>query len=177
MRKKPQILQVTQLAKTQIFTIEGVHLRFANHIERHFERLQLHHGAVLVIPQPEPGLIWLAREYAVGVEHYELGFPKGLMEQGESPLAAAHRELQEELGYGAKNLQLLKTVTLAPGYMGHVTHIILATELYPSSLPGDEPEPIEIVPWRISESDALLAREDFTDARSIAALLMMERKQ
>lgn len=176
MPDKPQILQVTQLAKTKIFTIEGVHLRFSNDEERHFERLQLHYGAVLIIPQPEPGVVWLAREYAVGVDAYELGFPKGLMDKGESMLAAANRELQEELGYGAKNLQFLKTLTLAPGYMGHVTHIILATDLYPSRLPGDEPEPITVVPWRLDNVDELLARADFSDARSIAAMLLMERK-
>lgn len=175
MAKKPEILKLTKLAQTKVFSVEGVHLRFSNGEERDFERLQLHHGAVLVIPQPEPGIVWLAREYAAGIDHYEVGFPKGLIDQGEDMLTAANRELQEELGFGAKQLKFLKTVTLAPGYMGHLTHIILATDLYASKLPGDEPEPIEIVPWRIDDIEALLARDDFTDARSIAAMLMMER--
>ncbi len=37
---------------------------------------------------------------------------------------------------------------------------------------GDEPEPLEVVPWRMSELSQLLAREDCTEARSIAALFM-----
>ena len=177
MPDKPQILQLTKLAQTKVFAVEGVHLRFSNGEERHFERLQLHHGAVLVIPQPEPGMVWLAREYATGVDQYEIGFPKGVIDAGETPIQAAQRELQEELGYGAKQFKHLKTVTLAPGYMGHLTHIILATDLYPSKLPGDEPEPIEIVPWRMDDLDALLARDDFNDARSIAAMLLIARGQ
>jgi ADP-ribose diphosphatase len=172
MSKKPEILNITKLAKTKVFTVEGLHLRFSNGQERDFERLQLHRGAVLVIPVPEPGVVWLAREYAAGVDHYELGFPKGLIDEGEDMLSAANRELQEEFGFGAKQLTFLKTVTLAPGYMGHLTHIILAQDLYASRLPGDEPEPIEIVPWRLNEIDTLLARDDFTDARSIAAMFM-----
>lgn len=173
MAKKPEILKLTKLAQTKVFGVEGMKLRFSNGEERDFERLQLHHGAVLVIPQPEPGIVWLAREYAAGVDRYELGFPKGLIDEGEEMLAAANRELQEELGYGARKLTHLKTVTLAPGYMGHLTHIVLASDLYPSQLPGDEPEPIEIVPWRLDQIEALLARDDFTDSRSIAAMYML----
>lgn len=173
MAKKPEILKLTKLAQTKVFAVEGMKLRFSNGEERDFERLQLHHGAVLIIPQPEPGMVWLAREYAAGVDHYELGFPKGLIDEGEDMLAAANRELQEEFGFGARKLTHLKTVTLAPGYMGHLTHIILASDLYPSQLPGDEPEPIEIVPWRLDQIKELLARHDFTDSRSIAALYML----
>lgn len=175
MSKKPEILNITKLAQTKVFAVEGLHLRFNNGNERHFERLQLHHGAVLVIPEPEPGIVWLAKEYAAGVAEYELGFPKGLIDAGEDMLTAANRELQEEFGFGAKQLTYLKTVTLAPGYMGHLTHIILAQDLYPSQLEGDEPEPIEIVPWRLDNINELLARKDFSDSRSIAAILMMER--
>ncbi|MFA6036855.1 MAG: ADP compounds hydrolase NudE [Legionellales bacterium] len=177
MTKKPEILKLTKLAQTKVFGVEGMKLRFSNGQERDFERLQLHHGAVLVIPQPEPGMVWLAREYAAGVDRYELGFPKGLIDEGEEMLAAANRELQEELGYGARKLTHLKTVTLAPGYMGHLTHIILASDLYPSKLPGDEPEPIEIVPWHLDQTEALLARDDFTDSRSIAAILMITNER
>jgi len=64
----------------------------------------------------------------------------------------------------------VQSVTLAPGYLRHTTHIVLARDLYPDPLPGDEPEPIEVVPWALDRADELLGREDFTEARSIAAL-------
>ena len=66
-------------------------------------------------------------------------------------------------------------MTVAPGYLSHTTHIVLARELYPSRLAGDEPEPIEVVPWRLEELDGLLADPDFTEARSIAALFLVRR--
>ena len=61
-------------------------------------------------------------------------------------------------------------MTLAPGYLRHVTHVVLARDLYPSPLPGDEPEPIEVVRWPLADLGGLCARPDFTEARSIAAL-------
>lgn len=54
--------------------------------------------------------------------------------------------------------------------------MVLAEDLYPQRRAGDEPEPIEVVPWRLDALDALLAREDFSEARSIAALFMVRER-
>ncbi len=58
----------------------------------------------------------LIREYAVGIEEYELGFPKGLIDPGEGVLEAANRELMEEVGYGAERFDFLAKLTMAPSY-------------------------------------------------------------
>jgi ADP-ribose diphosphatase len=102
-----------------------------------------------------------------------LGLPKGLIESGETILEAANRELMEEVGYGARDLRHFTSLTLAPGYFGHVTHVVLARDLYAHRRPGDEPEEIEVVPWRMSALRDLVAQEDCTEARSIAALYMV----
>ncbi|MBV2096504.1 MAG: ADP compounds hydrolase NudE, partial [Candidatus Thiodiazotropha sp. (ex Codakia orbicularis)] len=54
----------------------------------------------------------------------------------------------------------------------HQTHVILARDLYPDRQPGDEPEPIEVVPWRLRDWDELIGQPDLTEARSIAALYL-----
>lgn len=171
----PQLLESQVIAETRLFRVEALHLRFANGVERHYERLKPgRRGAVLVVPLLDAETFLLIREYAAGVERYELGFPKGLREADETCLEAANRELMEEAGYGAAELTELKQVTLAPGYLGHSMALILARGLYPERLEGDEPEPIEVVPWKFAEIDALLARPDFTEARSIAALFLAQ---
>ncbi|MDH3281983.1 MAG: NUDIX domain-containing protein, partial [Gammaproteobacteria bacterium] len=92
-----------------------------------------------------------------------------------SPEAAADRELKEEIGYGSTRLTLLKTLSVAPGYANFTTHIVLAEGLYPAKLPGDEPEPLEVVPWQVGDLDRLLTEDDFVEARSIAALYLFEQ--
>jgi ADP-ribose diphosphatase len=52
-------------------------------------------------------------------------------------------------------------------------YLVFAEDLYHEKLVGDEPEPIEVVPWPLSKMDELLAQDDFTEARSIAALFMI----
>ncbi|RMD78777.1 MAG: ADP compounds hydrolase NudE [Gammaproteobacteria bacterium] len=168
---RPRVLDRRTLARTRLFHVEGLGLEFANGVRVDYERLaSSSQGAVLVVAVEPDRTVYLVREYCAGVERYELGLPKGRLEPGEALLEAANRELMEEVGLGARRLEHLTSFTLAPGYFSHVTHVVLARGLYPRRLPGDEPEPLEVVPWSLDRLPELLAREDCTEARSIAAL-------
>lgn len=82
--------------------MQAVDLRFSNGEERTYERLTPNRrSSVMVIPIQNNELIFV-KEYAVGSERYELGFPKGIVDAGEEPIESANRELQEEIGFGAK---------------------------------------------------------------------------
>jgi ADP-ribose diphosphatase len=176
MPSKPEILASETVAESHLFRIERLDLRFSNGVERQYERLLSgSRGAVLVVPLLGREVV-LIREYAAGTDRYELAFPKGLIEAGEEPLEAANRELMEEIGMGAKRLSLLRTMSIAPGYFAHQTHLVLAEALFEASAEGDEPEPVEVVRWPLDDIDDLLARDDFTEARSIAALLLIQHK-
>jgi ADP-ribose diphosphatase len=173
MREKPRILHTETLARTRLFHIQQVDLRFSNGVETRYERLiGSSRGAVLIVPMLDDETVLLIREYAAGIDRYELALPKGRIEEDEDLLVAANRELKEEVGYGAHTLKHLNSMSLAPGYLGHFTHIVLARDLYPEKCAGDEPEEIEVVPWRLADVNALVARPDFTEARSIAALFL-----
>lgn len=170
---KPEILNRLEVARSRLFRVEQVELRFSNGEERVYERLvSSGNGAVLIVPVLDDKTVLLIREYGVGVEDYELGLPKGRVERGEELLAAANRELMEEVGYGAKSLVHLKSVSQSPNYMQHATHIVLARELYPATAEGDEPEPLEVVPCPLAEIDDWIARDDLSESRSIAALYL-----
>jgi len=155
------------------FRVEKVDLEFANGETRQYERLLSRGlGAVIVVAMPDPEHVLIIREYACGMHRYELGLPKGRLERDESLLEGANRELQEECGFGAHDLIDIGQLSLAPGYMTHVTHVVLARDLYPSRLPGDEPEEIEVFPWRMDNLAALVQRPDCSEGRSIAALYL-----
>ena len=173
MRQKPEIIGSATIAQTRLFRIERVGLRFSNGVAVEYERLTgSPDGAVLVVPLRDADTVLLIREYAAGMQRYELAFPKGRIEQGEAPTDAANREIKEEIGYGAHDLRLLRSMTLAPGYVQHTTHVVLARDLYAQREQGDEPEEIEVVPWSITRMEELLAHPEFTEARSIAALFI-----
>ncbi|MEW6353672.1 MAG: ADP compounds hydrolase NudE [Pseudomonadota bacterium] len=177
MRKKPELLHAETIAKTRIFHVEQLDLRFSNGVEVRYERLcTSSNGAVLIVPMLDNDTVLLIREYAAGVGRYELALPKGRVEKGETLEQAANRELMEEVGYAANTLAHISSMTIAPGYLAHTTHVVLAQDLYPCRLPGDEPEEIEVVPWQISRLKELLECDDCTEARSIAALFLVRER-
>lgn len=174
---KPSILSRKDVAQSQLFTIERLELRFSNGAERTFERLKgSGRGAVMIVAMPDPDHVLLIREYAAGFDDYALTLPKGLIDPGEDIITAANRELMEECGVGAHNIEPLVELSLAPNYMNHRMHVLLASDLYEKRLPGDEPEPLIVETHAIAELPALLAREDFHEARAIAALFIVREK-
>ncbi|MDX1588873.1 MAG: ADP compounds hydrolase NudE [Oleiphilaceae bacterium] len=173
MENKPEVLNTRVVARSNLFGVEEVNLRFSNGQERTFERLRTPPIAgVMCVPMLDEDTVVLIREYGAGTEQYHLTLPKGGCEHGEDWREAANRELQEEAGYAAARLTLIKEMTLSPGYMGHTIRAVLASGLTPSRLPGDEPEPLEVLTWKLSELDALVAREELNESRVIAALYM-----
>jgi ADP-ribose diphosphatase len=171
MSKLPKIHHRERVDPGRRFKVERLELEFSNGKRRRYTRLHTHGlGAVIVVAMRDADTILLVKEYAVGLHHYELGLVKGRLEANETVLEGAQRELREEIGYAARDLVELTSLSLAPGYMTHVTHVVLARDLYPAKLAGDEPEELEIVPWKLSDLHALIERPDCTEGRSIAAL-------
>ena len=173
--KKPKILNIQDVAKSKLFSIQSVDLEFSNGEKRVYERMRpAKREAVLIAPIIDDHLI-LIREYAVGIESYELGFPKGAIDPGETALEAAQRELKEEIGYGAHNIHPLAKLTMSPSYFSSKMNIFLAQDLYIEKLEGDEPEPLQQVRWPLTRMMELLDHPDFNEARNISALFYVER--
>jgi len=173
MNTRPKILATRDAPEGSGSRVELVDLEFSNGVRRTHHRLKSGGlGAVLIVAMRDPDTVLLVREYGVGVDRYEVGVPKGRLDDGETPQQGADRELKEEVGFGARKLTILGTLSLSPSYMTHLSHVVLAEDLYPERLEGDEPEELEVVPWRLDQLHELLQRDDVTEGRSIAALFM-----
>ncbi len=83
-------------------------------------------GAVAV---DATGAVWLVGEWAYPVEAFSWAIPSGGVEGGETPLAAARRELREETGLEAARWEPLGSFYLSQGLTTQVSHLYLATKL------------------------------------------------
>jgi len=176
MSKKPEILESNIVAKSRLFKIEEMHLRFSNGEERRFERIHgWSHGSVMMVPMLDDKTMLLVREYAAGVGEYILGFPKGAMDPNEDLYVTANRELKEEVGYGANDIIHVCKFATSPGYHTSVMQLVIAKDLYPEKHQGDEPEPLEVIPWSLDKLEELLVHPEFYESRSIAALLLVAK--
>ncbi|WP_301099258.1 ADP compounds hydrolase NudE [Otariodibacter sp.] len=172
-KKLPTILSVSTIAKTRLFEVQAVDLRFSNGEERTYERMTpQRRSSVMIVPIHNDQLVMI-KEYAVGSERYELTFPKGLVDKGEEPIISANRELQEEVGFGANQMEFLRSLYSGPSHGYGLMHVFIAQDLYPSKLEGDEPEPLDVVYYPLSAIDDLLASSDFGESRNLSALFLL----
>jgi len=166
----PTIKNKEILITTSLFKIEKIDIDFQNNESRQYEIISgTGSGAVMVIPIINDKIIFI-KEYAAAIDDYCLSFPKGKIDSGENIIESANRELQEEIGYKSEKLSHIYTLDLAPGYINHQTHIVLATDLKLSKLDGDEPEDLEIIECKIDNIDDLFVNNKNIDSRTIACM-------
>jgi|TARA_B100000676_G_scaffold13_1_gene13 ADP-ribose pyrophosphatase len=73
---------------------------------------------------PENQIV-MVKQYRFGTANFELEIPGGIIEEGEEPIEAGIRELQEETGYVGKNPQYLGYVDPNPAFQTNKCHTIL----------------------------------------------------
>jgi 8-oxo-dGTP pyrophosphatase MutT (NUDIX family) len=134
-----------------------------------------HEGAVAMLAYDEQ-VVWLVRQPREAVDEPELlEIPAGRLDKpGEQPLAAAQRELAEEIGRGARRWEPIVVYYTGAGFTDERVHLFAATELYPASADSGEQERIEIVPWPLQELDAAL--RECRDAKTLIALCWLARR-
>jgi ADP-ribose pyrophosphatase len=107
---------------------------------------------------------------AVGEEAL-LELPAGKIDDGESPLECAKRELVEEVGKQAESWRELKTLYLSPGYSSEKATLFLAEDLKDVPAEGGDEDRLEIVPVALAELDSTISSCE--DAASTVALLLL----
>lgn len=138
-----------------------------------------HPGAVSVVPVLDDGSVVMVRQFRAPIEGMVLEIPAGKRDvPGEPPETTAHRELAEEVGYVAGNLQPLVQLSHSPGFCDEVNHIFLATDLTECarSVDGPEEEHMTIVHVPLAEAFQRIADGSITDAKSIAGLTLAAQR-
>jgi 8-oxo-dGTP pyrophosphatase MutT (NUDIX family) len=134
-----------------------------------------HQGAVAIVAHDEQHL-WLVRQprEAIGVSDL-LEIPAGRLDvEGEQPLAAAQRELAEEVGCGARAWEPIFAYYTGAGFTDERVHLFHASDLYPEQAHSDEQERIEIVRWPLAELDGAI--EQCRDAKTLIGLMWLARR-
>ncbi len=153
------------------FTIRRDQVRLPDGRTTKFDIVE-HHGSVVLIPIDEGGNMLFVRQYrhAAGLDMLEL--PAGTLDEGELPEVCAARELREETGHAARQLEKLGGFFLAPGYSTEYMHVYLASGLYYSPLAADADEFLQVQPVPLGEVLRMADKGLLPDAKTLAALWM-----
>ncbi len=160
--------------KSKLFTIKDTDLKLEDGTTVTYQIMEKGDTAMLV-PITNSGNVIFVREFYNAINEYQLGLPKGRIENGLNDSNTANKELQEEIGFKANKLTKLGVLTIAPGYLTQKTHVFLAQDLVESKLEGDEPEELEVVEHPLSDFEKLIDEGKLTEARMISALYLVRR--
>ena len=169
-----ELIKREYLYKGKIFDLSLSWYQSARSGEVNIEVIH-HNGGAGALPLFDDGTVALVRQWRYPLARYSLEIAAGRIEPGQTPLETAARELEEELGYRAKEFRLLSEFHVAPGYCEERLFVYLATGLELSSQNLDDDEEIEVLRLPFEDAQARVLSGEIDDAKSIITILLAGR--
>lgn len=153
--------------KGKILTLDLDTVRLQNGQNAKREIVRHSRGAAVLFV--EGGKVLLVRQfrYAYNKEIYEI--PAGMVNEGETPIAAAAREFEEETGYKAE-LTRLAEIYPSPGYTDEIIHIYLAERSTVSRQNFDEGELLNVEFMPLDKVLSKIESGEIADAKTVVAI-------
>ncbi len=134
-----------------------------------------HPNSVVIVPIDEGQNIVMVRQFRKAADLVLLELPAGVIDDDDSILEAARRELREETGLDAVKLVLLGEFFADPGTLTEKLYAYYATDLYSSPLPPDEDERISLERIPYTRLMEMVDAGEVIDGKTLASLLLVRK--
>ena len=132
----------------------------------------LHNGAVCIVPITEDGEIIMERQFRYPFNEVIFEIPAGKIDKGETdPLSAARRELREETGLEAENMQFIGMYYPSPAILSEKIYMYVATGLKKGKQDLDEDEFLDIQPMPFNDVVEMILKNEIPDGKTQTAVL------
>jgi ADP-ribose pyrophosphatase len=132
-------------------------------------------NAVAIVAIKEDKILMVKQfRYAVGEAMLEI--PAGKIDEGETPLECAKRELEEETGYTAQTWQPLGFAYVSAGFTNEKIHLFLASDLEYKQAKPDEGEILECYEYLLKDVFDMINSGEINDAKTLCALLRLQER-
>ena len=140
----------------------------------HTFQIVRHPGGAAVLPLHDDGTVTLIRQLRPAVDLFMIEAPAGRLDPGEEPAGCALRELTEETGLKAREIESLGLLHPSPGVFDEVIHLFLATGLSHTEALPEEYEDIATVRLPLAEAVRMARDGSISDGKTIAILFRAE---
>ena len=128
-------------------------------------------NAVIVVAVTNEGKILFVTEHREAINKKISDLPAGIIEDKESPLDAARRELEEETGYRANTLRFLRRMYLTCGYSNELVYVYFAKDLEKTEQNLDSDEFLEVEEKTPEEARKMLDENEIITASGNVGLM------
>ncbi|MCW5982158.1 MAG: NUDIX hydrolase [Bryobacteraceae bacterium] len=130
-----------------------------------------HGGSAVMLAVDDEGRILLVRQFRLPAQDYLWELPAGRLDEGETPLDTARRELVEETGYRARQWTELVSFFASPGYVSEKMTVFVARELEAGEATPMDDERIERRWFTLDELDQWRRSGNIVDGKTLVGLL------
>lgn len=169
-----KVVSRTPVFKADLFTVYKTGLELPNGKE-HTYHDAIRKNAVSVFPLTENHEIYLIDQYRYLHSGRIIEAVAGIIEEGESPFEAAKRELQEEAGITAEDLQELGAVDAAGSIITWEQRLFVARDLRLGEASPEESEDIKLIRFSLSQAVELVMSGVMRTASSVAGVMMIDK--
>ena len=127
---------------------------------------------VIIVPFIGRNKLVMIKQYRYPLDKVMLEFPAGHVEKGESPLATARRELQEETGYTANKMERVYTYHPSVSKSRQLVHVFRAAGLEKGEARHDSTEDISVKTVAASDLRGMIAGGKVENAGTLIAYLL-----
>ena len=166
----PEILASTEVYKGKLVQLVVDTIKEQGKV--HTREVVLHPGSAVILALDEDLSVFFVRQYRHATRRYLLELPAGSLEPGERPEDTAVRELQEEVGLRAQNLEKLCEFFVSPGFLQEKMWLFLATGLTKGQQRLEDDEILDIVRLPFTEALERVSAGEIQDAKTIIGLLL-----
>jgi 8-oxo-dGTP pyrophosphatase MutT (NUDIX family) len=168
-------LSQSTLATTRVLDLRSVRLRHPQRaVERDFVVIASADWCNVIAVTPDGKLV-LVRQFRFGIEEFSLEIPGGIIDPGETPVAAAVRELREETGYSARSWTHLALTHPGIGYSDERIEYYLARDLQRGESRLDEGEFLQVFSLPFATAVQWVLQGRITDTKTMIGLLLAEK--
>ena len=169
-----KLISSTQLISTPIFHVTSDRALDADGFEIKRAIVQ-HGGSAVMMPIDKRRRVLLVKQFRLPARRYMWELPAGRIDEGETALQAARRELVEETGYRARKWAKLAEFYPSPGFLAEKMTIYTARELTQGESKPMEDERIETKWYTAVEIDKLIQSGKIIDAKTMIGFLRWQR--
>lgn len=173
--KSDALISSKRIHTGKIIKLDSDRIRYPDGSEAEVDMVR-HPGASAIVPflsdpEGEDPQILLLRQYRYAADGYLYEIPAGRLDPGETPADCAARELKEETGCTARQMEPLITMVTTPGFTDERIHLFMATDLTHGESAREADEFADVIVMRLSEALELIQRGEIVDGKTALGIL------
>ena len=178
-KSKAQVLSSREVYRGPVFWITTDQVLEPTGIQARRDIVR-HSGSVVVLAVDESNAeprVLLLRQYRHAAQQYLWELCAGRIDEGESELVAAKRELHEETGYTARRWKRIFRYYASPGFVAETMAVYLARDLQAGAAEPEEDEVIQVKFFPLSEAVKMVMSGKILDGKTISGVLWLNSQK